>query len=99
MSKINKDIIGHFAVLPRQMHDDFNLHKNPVLFQIMFMMCCYADNKTQQLFVIKQDYLDFMVNINPQFLGKLKKLVKLGPYFKNRISFEFLEQRLQDYFF
>ena len=78
MSKINKDIIGHFAVLPRRMHDDVNLHKNPVLFQIMFMMCCYADNKTQQLFVSQARLSRFTGKHQSTISRQIKKLVKLG---------------------
>ena len=51
MSKINKNIISHFVILPRRVYKDANIQKRSVLFHIFYMMCYHANNETQQLFV------------------------------------------------
>ena len=78
MSKINKDIIGHFVVLPRRAHNDPNIHKNPVLFQILFMMCYYANNETQQLFVSQARLSQISGKHQSTISRQIKELVKLG---------------------
>ena len=77
-SKINKDIIGNFTIIPRRAITDNNLHKRPVLFQILCMMCYYANNQTQQLFV-SQARLSHITGKHQSTISKqINELVKLG---------------------
>ena len=77
-SKINKDIIGQFTIIPRRAITDINLHKRPVLFQILCMMCYYANNQTQQLFV-SQARLSHITGKHQSTISRqIKELVKLG---------------------
>ena len=50
-SKINKDLYGKFTVVPYRAFHDKRLHKHPVLFQILGLMCSMASNKHHKLFV------------------------------------------------
>jgi len=50
-SKINKDLYGKFTVVPYRAFRDKRLHKQPVLFQILGLMCSMASNKHHKLFV------------------------------------------------
>ena len=77
-SKINKDIIGNFTIIPRRAMTDNNLHKRPVLFQILCMMSYYANNQTQQLFVSQARLSQITGKHQSTISRQIKKLVKLG---------------------
>ena len=92
-SKINKDIIGQFTIIPRRAITDINLHKRPVLFQILCMMCYFANNQTQQLFV-SQARLSQITGKHQIHNFKTNKrigLVGLRKHPQNRISSKFLK--------
>ena len=50
-SKINRNLYGKFTVVPYRAFYDKQLHKHPVLFQILGLMCSMASNKHHRLFV------------------------------------------------
>ena len=78
MSKINKDIISHFVILPRRAYKDPNIQKRPVLFHILYMMCYHANNETQQLFVSQARLSHFTGKHQSTISRQIKELVKLG---------------------
>ena len=50
-SKIDRDLYGKFTVVPYRTFHDKRMHKQPILFQILGLMCSMACNKHHRLFV------------------------------------------------
>ena len=77
-SKINEDISGYYFIVPTKAVKDIRLHRNPILFQILNLMCSYANNKTQQLFV-SQARLAMITGKHQSTISKqIHLLVNLG---------------------
>ena len=76
-SKINRDLYGKFTVVPYRAFYDKRLHKHPVLFQILGLMCSMARNKNHRLFVNQNTLADITGKTQSTISRQIAKLVAL----------------------
>jgi hypothetical protein len=76
-SKINRDLYGKFTVVPYRAFYDKRLHKHPVLFQILGLMCSMASNKNHRLFVNQNTLADITGKTQSTISRQIAKLVAL----------------------
>ena len=76
-SKINRDLYGKFTVVPYRAFYDKQLHKHPVLFQILGLMCSMASNKHHRLFVNQTTLATITGKTQSTISRQIAKLVAL----------------------
>ena len=76
-SKINRDIYGKFTVVPYRAFYDKRVHKHPVLFQILGLMCSMASNKHHRLFVNQTTLANITGKTQSTISRQIAKLVDL----------------------
>ena len=73
-----KKLENNITIFHAKAVKDIRLHRNPILFQILNLMCSYANNKTQQLFV-SQARLAMITGKHQSTISKqIHLLVNLG---------------------
>ena len=76
-SKISKDLYGKFTVIPKRAFHDNRLHKHPVLFQILGLMCSMASNNRHRLFVNQTTLANITGKTQSTISRQIAKLVDL----------------------
>ncbi|MFL2649842.1 MAG: helix-turn-helix domain-containing protein [Alphaproteobacteria bacterium] len=76
-SKINRNLYGKFTVVPYRAFYDKQLHKHPVLFQILGLMCSMASIKHHRLFVNQTTLATITGKTQSTISRQIAKLVAL----------------------
>ena len=76
-SKINRDLFGKFTVVPYRAFHDERMHKQPILFQILGLMCSMASNKHHRLFVNQATLANITGKTQSTISRQITKLVDL----------------------
>ena len=76
-SKINRDLYGKFTVVPYRAFHDKRMHKQPILFQILGLMCSMASNKHHRLFVNQTTLANITGKTQSTISRQIAKLVDL----------------------
>ena len=77
-TRINPAIYGKYIVVPKRAVGDPNLNKNPVLFQILVILCSFASNKRHRLFVSQAHLSKKLMKHQTTISRQMKMLVELG---------------------
>ncbi len=77
-TRINPAIYGKYIVVPKRAVGDPNLNKNPVLFQILVILCSFASNKRHRLFVSQEHLSKKLMKHQTTISRQMKMLVELG---------------------
>ena len=77
-SRVNRDVYGKYTMIPKRAFDDPNLNKNPILFQVLGVLCSFASNKRHRLFV-SQEHLSRKLQKHQSTISRqIAQLVKFG---------------------